>query len=194
MRHSVIARTLVFVFAGVSLLAIPLAAQDTQDTSVADAARRTREQKKSAAKPATVVTNDTLTPAAASEAATRPEGQPAQTADASAQPATAADSAAAAQAAAASQAEAAKKKSEIAALKQQIAEQQKQADLLLRLYALDQDAFLTKPDHDRDSAGKAKLDSEQSEIHDKVAEVARLRSKLEALAPGESTKPSEAKP
>ena len=38
-------------------------AQGQQDQSVAEAARKAREQKKTAAKPSTVITNDTLKPA-----------------------------------------------------------------------------------------------------------------------------------
>ena len=83
---------------------------------------------------------------------------------------------------------------EVAALKRQIADQQKEVDLLLRLHALDQDAFLANPDHAKDPQGKAKLDTQQEEIHAKVAELAALKAKLDAIAPGESAKPPAPKP
>jgi len=54
-------RTLALILPLACSFALPLAAQDSQNTSVADAARRSREQKKASTKPATIITNDTLT-------------------------------------------------------------------------------------------------------------------------------------
>src|SRR5271157_5503215 len=70
MRHTAIVRTVALILPLACFIALPLAAQDSQDTSVAEAARRAREQKKASAKPATVITNDTLTPAPSSAPAT----------------------------------------------------------------------------------------------------------------------------
>ncbi len=64
MRHRVIALTLPFALSLSALLATQLAAQDSQDTSVAEAARHAQEQKKSTPKSPKVITNDNL-PAAA---------------------------------------------------------------------------------------------------------------------------------
>ena len=64
----------------------------------------------------------------------------------------------------------------------------------MRLHALDQDAFLANPDHAKDPQGKAKLDTQQSEIQAKVAELAALKAKLDAIVPGESAKPPAPKP
>ena len=63
MRHTNIVRTLALILPLACSFALPLTAQDSQDTSVAEAARRAREQKKASTKPATVITNDTLSPA-----------------------------------------------------------------------------------------------------------------------------------
>ncbi len=190
---------------------------------MAEAARRAKEQKKTAAKPAKVITNDSLpaapaqssepaaaetqsalSPNTATQATTSAESAPATIAptaaassEAAAQSAGAPDTAAtpvAGQPVSAAQADKAQTNPQVAALKRQIADQQKQVELLMRLYALDQDAFLSNPDHAKDPQGKAKLDAQKEEIHTKVAEVARLKEKLEVVAPGESAKIVAPKP
>jgi len=191
MRHRVIALTLPFALSLSALLATQLAAQDSQDTSVAEAARHAQEQKKSTPKSPKVITNDNL-PAAPKPDATTPSGT--QTPDAATQSVPAADTAAAPTAGTEAKAGDAAANPEVAALKRQIADQQKEVDLLLRLHALDQDAFLANPDHAKDPQGKAKLDTQQEEIHAKVAELAALKAKLDAIVPGESAKPPAAKP
>ena len=191
MRHRVIALTLPFALSLSALLATELAAQDSQDTSVAEAARHAQEQKKSTPKSPKVITNDNL-PAAPKPDATTPSGT--QTPDAATQSVPAADTAAAPTAGTEAKAGDAAANPEVAALKRQIADQQKEVDLLLRLHALDQDAFLANPDHAKDPQGKAKLDTQQEEIHAKVAELAALKAKLDAIVPGESAKPPAAKP
>jgi hypothetical protein len=191
MRHRVIALTLPLAWSLSGLLATQVAAQDSQDTSVAEAARRAQEQKKSTPKSPKVITNDNL-PAAPKPDATTPSGT--QTPDAATQSAPAADSAAAPAAGTDAKVGDAAANPEVAALKRQIADQQKEVDLLLRLHALDQDAFLANPDHAKDPQGKAKLDTQQEEIHAKVAELAALKAKLDAIAPGESAKPPAPKP
>jgi hypothetical protein len=212
MRHTVIALTLPLALSLSGLLATRLAAQDSQGTSVADAARRTQEQKKSTPKPIKVITNDNLPAAPKADATTQAapsadastqfvtttEATPVPTAPAAAPSADAtqpapADSTAA-PAAGAAQNDNVPANPEVAALKRQIADQQKEVDLLLRLNALDQDAFLSNPDHAKDLQGKAKLDAQQEEIHAKVAAVAVLKAKLDAIAPGESAKTQPPKP
>jgi len=184
MRYRVIALTLPLAFSLSGLLATRLAAQDSPDTSVADAARRAKEQKQSVPKPVKVITNDNLpaapkpeTPAGTQPASSPDAAQPA--ADTATVPAASTDAKAPGDAAT---------NPEVVALKRQIADQQKEVDLLLRLYSLDQDAFLSSPDHAKDLQGKAKLDAQQEEIHAKVAAVAALKAKLDAIAPDESTK------
>jgi hypothetical protein len=191
MRHRVIALTLPLAWSLSGLLATQVAAQDSQDTSVAEAARRAQEQKKSTPKSPKVITNDNL-PAAPKPDATTSSGT--QTPDAATQSAPAADAAAVPAAATDAKVGDAAANPEVAALKRQIADQQKEVDLLLRLHALDQDAFLANPDHAKDPQGRAKLDTQQEEIHAKVTELAALKAKLDAIAPGESAKPPAAKP
>jgi len=214
MRYRVIALTLPLALSLSGLLATQLAAQDSQDTSVAEAARRAQEQKKSTPKSPKVITNENIPGAPKPDAtqATPSSGAPTQlviTTEASparptpmatdaAQSEPAVDATPAPPAAADAKAHAAPDNPaanpEVAALKRQIADEQKQVDLLMRLYALDQDAFLANPDHARDSQGKAKLDTQQEEIHAKVAELAALKAKLDAIAPGESAKVPQPKP
>jgi hypothetical protein len=186
MRHRVIALTLPLALSLSGLLTTQVAAQDSQDTSVADAARRAQEQKKVTPKPAKLITNDNL-PAVSKDATTTPppdstEATPAPTAPA-ASPSTGA-----------AQPDNPPANPEVVALKRQIADQQKEVDLLLRLNSLDQDAFLSNPDHAKDLQGKAKLDAQQEELHAKVAALAAGKAKLDSIAPGESAKVPPPKP
>jgi hypothetical protein len=173
--------------------------QDPPAQSVAEAARRAREQKKAAAKqPAPVITDDTLKRAApaaqAAPASTQspdaapapppaPAAQPAADSssapDASAAPAPAGQPAPAANAGDTDQK--AKDSAELAALKQQVAEAQKGLELLQRELALQQDTYISNPDHSHDIAGKAKLDAMLLQITDKQQAVDALKSQLAAL-------------
>jgi hypothetical protein len=161
----------------IAAAALPLSAraqsQDTQSQSVADAARRAREQKKAADKqPAPVITNDTLKPAA-----------PAPSPDAA--PAPSAATAAADKSAPGSRVTDADPKSkdsaEVAAQKQQLAEAQKELDLLQRELTLEQDNVYSKPNSASDAAGKAKLDDLTQQLAGKQQSVETLKARLEAL-------------
>lgn len=176
--------------------------QDSQTQSVAEAARRAREQKKAAAKqPAPVITDDTLKPAASAPA--QPSSMPAPTQspdaaptpppapaaqpapdsssapDASAAPAPAEPPAPAANAADSDQKP--KDSAELAALKQQVADAQKGLELLQRELALQQDTYISNPDHARDTAGKAKLDAMLAQMTDKQQALDALKTQLAAL-------------
>ena len=172
---------------------LPLSAyaqsQDTQSPSVADAARRAREQKKAADKqPSPVITNDTLKPAAPASAPS-PDAAPAASAqpatDASNAPATSAAPAAAGKSAPGSPAADGDQKSkdsvEVAAQKQQLAEAQKELDLLQRELSLEQDNVYSKPNSASDAAGKAKLDDLTQQLAGKQQSVEALKARLEAL-------------
>jgi len=174
--------------------------QDSPAPSVADAARRAREQKKAAAKqPAPVITDDTLkrsapvsqetngpapAPAPSSEAApaSTPAPAPQPAADSSRAPdASAAPAPAGQPAPAGDTGQKAKDSVELAALKQRVADAQKGLELLERELALQQDTYVSNPDHSRDVAGKAKLDAMQQQITDKQQAVDALKSQLAAL-------------
>lgn len=178
--------------------------QDSQNQSVADAARRAREQKKAAAKqPAPVITDDTLkrsAPAAqpADEPSPAPTSEvaPAAATVPAAQPPADSSSAPAATAAPVEQpaptAEAEKKandSAELAALKQQLAEEQKGLELLQRELSLQQDTYISNPDHSHDIAGKTKLDAMLQQITGKQQDLDALKAQLAALQSSASSAP-----
>lgn len=170
---------------------------DAQSQNIAEAARRSREQAKTATKPSKVITDDDLdkkkvkpgqqgltvdapakletqppTPDAVAAAATTPT--PATT-----DPATA---------------PAATDDPEVAKLKEQIADAEKDADLGKRELALEQDSYLSNPDHAHDPAGKAKVDVLQRQIADKQQDIDRLKTRLAAAQELHKTPPAPAKP
>lgn len=157
--------------------------QDSQTQSVAEAARKAREQKKNSAKPVPVITEDTLKPPSQAEKAVEAAGD----AQAGANPAGAAAPGAAAKAATKTDSQKAddekkkQAKAELEALKQQLASAKKSLDLLQRELALDQDTFLSNPYHDRDTAGKAKLDGLKQQISDKQQQIDVLNTRISAL-------------
>jgi hypothetical protein len=182
---------------GAFLMAIPIArAQSDQSPSVADAARRAREQKQAAAKPTQVITNDTLKPATP----VTPEGQPQAAADATANAptnvtATSADAAAAPAAPSGPTAkEIAAKKARIAALKQQVTDKKNAVDLQQRALSLAKDDYYSRPDFSKDPDGKAKLDAMQSDLTQMQDELADLKAKLAAEGPDAADKPDATKP
>jgi len=176
------------------LAGMPVArAQNPQQESVAEAARRAREQKKNAPKPATVVTNDTLEPAGPAQAGASATGG---TSGASMAVSTtpgnqqAADSSAAPSERDASANEATNK-DEFSALKQEIADKQKEVDLAQRELALANDDFYSRPDYSSDTDGKAKLDAMKSGLTQKQDELAQLKAKLPPGASGQQEKPAQ---
>lgn len=198
MRHKSLTFAIGFLCATSGLWATRLAAQNPQEPSIADAARINRQQKKSAAKPGTVITNDTLNPLPASNAPASPAAPTAPAATAPATPST--DTAAQATASAAStqpqlsQEDSEKLKAEIAVLKQELKDKQGEVDLLQRLLNLDREAFYSKPDTSRDTDGKAKLDAEQDQLKQKSEEFEKLKSKLQNLAPELTSTQAPSKP
>jgi hypothetical protein len=169
--------TALFV-AAAAFSAIHLAAQDTQDApSVAEAARRAREQKDAASKPTKVITNESLPPAPTPDPSAGPAVNPHPPAPA-AEPGSSGDA----------DNDAEGKKKAVADLKQQIADKQKSVDLLQRELALEQDNFYGKQDYQRDAAGKQKLDSMQSDLKTKQDELAALKAKLAEAGGAEDSK------
>jgi len=77
-------------------------------------------------------------------------------------------------------------------MKLQLAEAQKALDLLQRDLALQQDTYISNPDHARDIAGKAKLDAMLQQIAGSQQTVDALKAQLAALlasTPSGSTTP-----
>jgi len=183
------------VVALVSAVGLPAAAraqsQDasqqstSQDSSVANAARRNREKKKNpsdSSKATKVITDDDLD---------RKNFQPGQeglnvgaspmmeTEPPSSKVVAAAEAADEAPEKAAK--DAAEQDAKLAKLKLEITEAEKGLDLAQRQLALDQDSYLSNPDHVHDAAGKAKLNDEKQDISDRQREIERLKLRLAAL-------------
>lgn len=157
----------------------PAGAQSQDSQSVADAARRSREQRKNANKTSKVITDDDL-PAKGPGGVNvgslpKSDAEPPNPAAVSA--AEAADKAAADKETSGKAGE----DPEITRLKEEIARAEKDLDLRQRESALDKDAYYGKPDYKNDTAGKAKLDDEQNQINDKQQEVDKLKTRLAAL-------------
>lgn len=185
------------IFAAAVLPLTTLAqSQDSPAPSVADAARRAREQKKAAKQPAPVITDDILKPAAPAQS---PDAAPAPPPAPAAQPAadsSGAPDASAAPAQAARPAPAAnagdsdpkaKDSAELATLKQQVADALKSLELLQRELALQQSTYFSNPDHSHDLSGKAKLDAMLEQITDKQQAVDALKTQLAALEASSGT-------
>jgi hypothetical protein len=183
-----ISRLSALVFAAFSF-SVPLFAQQQQDDapSVAEAARRARQQKQEAAKPAHVIDNDVIAPAPAAppaspnapvpaspssdaNAAKPPEGAPKVEAD---------------------KTDEEKKNADLGALKQEIADKLAKVNLQQRELSLTQDTYLSNPDHDHDKTGKEKLDSMQADLAQLQAELTELQAKLAAIAPASDEKAPE---
>lgn len=171
----------------------PARSQDQQTPSVAEAARRAREQKKKLEKPARVINDDNLKPAPG------PTSPPdLQTAKA-AQPGVATEAAAPAtppaEATPEEKKDAAAKSAEAESMKAQVAALEKELDLLKRELPLERDNYYSKPDYQGDTAGKAKLDTLQQQLTDKQQDVdamkTRLAAMLEQLAREQSASPEK---
>ena len=162
--------------------------QDSQ--SVAEAARRAREKKKDSAKPAKVITDETLDvkkgdvqnavaeePKLAGAPDTAKQGAHGAVNPAPSDPQTQA-------------AKDEKLKKEIAAVKEQLKDALSDLDLLQRENRLDQDTYYSAPNFASDSAGKQKLDDEQRKISDKRQEIDRWKAKLADLQRSQGESPS----
>ena len=170
-----------------SLALLPAAAfaQSEDAPSVAEVARRAREQKKTQAKPAKVITEDDVKPVARPNSATP---APPEAATASAAPAPPASSTAstASSSSPAPDAKDQKDSKEVTELKAQIKQVQGDLDLLQREQSLEQDKYYSNTDYLHDTAGKAKLEALKQQVSDKQQELEHLKTRLAALQPTES--------
>jgi hypothetical protein len=171
----------------------------SQDSSVADAARRSRDKKKNPStnpKFSKVITDDDLAqrnyqpgPDVLNLGASNKSE-----ADANTQGAAGAEAADNASEEVALK-EAKEQDAEIATLKLKISNAETDLDLDRRQLALDQDSYFANPDYTHDVAGKAKLDGEKQQINDKQQAIERLKTRLAAVEELKSRrKPAQAKP
>ncbi len=180
-----------------TLLPFVAFAQSQDSQSVAEAARRAREKKKAPAKPAKVITDDTLDVKKGDvQSATAeqlripgsPETQPQPAAGApgeNAAPVTPA-AASAAGSSAAPDAKDKKNAKAIAELKDQIKQAQGDLDLLGREQSLEQDNYYSNSNYAHDTAGKARLDAIKQQLSDKQREIERLKDRLAELLVAQS--------
>jgi hypothetical protein len=183
MSPKLMVRVLALLLAACSLYSVRVLAQD-DPTSVAEAARRARQQKQDAPKPARVIDNDAIppSPAASNSPNSANSNASQQASDNSAQPA-------------AGSADEAKDKSQVDALKKEIAAKKEQVDFQKRELTLAQDTYYSNPEHERDTAGKQKLDAMQADFNQAQTELSELQAKLAAAGPTGDEKPVEsAKP
>jgi len=173
------------VVLSLALLPAAVFAQSEDAPSVAEAARRAREQKKTQAKPAKVITEDDVKPVARPNSATP---APPEAATASAAPAPPASSTAstASSSSPAPDAKDQKDSNEVTELKAQIKQVQGDLDLLQREQSLEQDKYYSNTDYLHDTAGKAKLEALKQQVSDKQQELEHLKTRLAALQPTES--------
>jgi hypothetical protein len=156
--------------------------QDDSAPSVAEAARRARDHKKTAAKPVRTLTNDDL-PAAPVSGANAVE---AQVNSAKAEDNAAATSdASQAQAAPVNDEKAREQNAENAAAlehaKKELAQAEHELDVMQRKAALDSDAYYSKTDFANDKDGKANLDAEAQQISDKKQAMETLKARVAEL-------------
>jgi hypothetical protein len=176
MSRTILWRSCAFILLALSAAAGRTAAQD--EPSVAEAARRARQQKQESAKPAKVITNDTLPapPATPSESAA-----PVAQGDTSAPAGAAAPAGEAKKAAADSPEELEKKKEQIESLRKQIAFKQDEITTQQGEIALDQATYYSNPDYQLHTAEKAKIDGEKVALERMDAEMADLKAQLAEL-------------
>ena len=164
----------------------PQDSQMQQDQSIADASRRSREQKKIAKRQSRVITNDdmdmeyfkpgqeglklnTEAPSAGAVAITEAADQAATSANKESRPK------------GKNSEETAAEDVEIAKLKKLIAEAEEDLNLQQRELALDEDTVYSNPNYTDSKTGKAKLDSERQRINEKQQEIEGLKAHLAAL-------------
>lgn len=184
-------RSLTFL-AGALLLvgfAVPARSQSqTDNTSVAEAARRAREQKRNASKPARTITNEDLPAAPVQPAAETAAAMPSSDSDnidqakpdqvkldvekTGGQSPEAVDNLTRKKA----ETEAALKRAKV-----ELAQAQGELDVLQRKSALDTDSFYSQTNFAGDAAGKARLDAEAQQVSDKKSQVEALKAKVAAL-------------
>ena len=198
MIRKLVVRILAVLLVAGPFAAAYVAAQDTQETSVADAARRAREQKKNG-KPR-VITNESIPPATnePKEGQAGPESQPTPAATKEAAPPeppareSATESTENADKKKADAEE--KQKAQVESLKRDITEKRSEVDLAQRELALANDSYYSKPNFAEDKQGKTKLDGLQAELNQKKDELAQLKAKLAELGAGENTQAPASSP
>jgi enamine deaminase RidA (YjgF/YER057c/UK114 family) len=194
MSRSATLRLALAVVLAATLLSTAALAQSQDTQSVADAARRARDQKKPPAKPAKVITDEDLKPAPQASPAT-PASPDAAAANAAPASSTSSTSAPTASTSPAPDAKDQKESKEVTELKAQIKQALDDLNLVLREQSLENDKFYSNTDYVHDTAGKAKLDELIQQASDKQQILDRLKAHLTGLLPPQdTTAPAPPKP
>jgi uncharacterized coiled-coil protein SlyX len=153
--------------------------QPQQAQTIAEAAKQARDKRQNTPKPVKIVTEDDIDKrnVQPGEQGLTVDGPPKLETD----PPSPGAVAAAEAADAAAGAPASPNAGEAGVLKAQLAEAQKELDILKRDLALQQDTFFSNADYAHDKAGKAKLDAMQEQVTEKQQQVDQLKAKLDAL-------------
>lgn len=180
-------RALTLTALGLLAASMPLFAQDAP--SVAEAAKRARQQKQDSAKPTKVITNDEIPGTPAPAPAPAP-GDTGAAAPASGQaPAAAPGPAETAKTAAQTADEEAQKKAEIEALTKQVHQMEHDINIQRGAIKLDQDTYYSNPNRPRNDDLKDRIDQEKQSLERMEADLAAVLAKLAELGI-----PIEAKP
>jgi hypothetical protein len=146
-----------------------------QQESVADAARRAKVQKKEEPKPTKVWDNDDIPTISGTISVV---GQPSETSAAESSEAPKAEKR---PGASLTPEEKADLQSKLDDAKAQLAGLKTDLDIVQRTYTLDEQSFLSNPDHDRDKAGAKALQDEKQQIADKQQDIADAQKKVDDL-------------
>jgi len=174
MSRKIVLRSLALIALGLAPAWMPAVAQDAP--SVAEAAKRARQQKQDSTKPTKVITNDEIPSAPApAPAEGSAQGDTKKSAEETAQ-------------------DEAKKTAEIEALQKQIHQLEHDIDTQKGAIALDENTYYSNPNRPRNSEQKDKIDQEKQALESMQANLADLKTKLEALgveSPAKPPKPPE---
>jgi hypothetical protein len=186
MSRQILWHSLALLALGTASAWMPLAAQDAP--SVAEAAKRARQQKESS-KPVKVITNDEIPSAPA------PAPAPAQAAPGNADAATPATTPAETKKSAEENAEEeAQKKAKIEALQRQIHDLERDVNIQKGAIRLDEETYYSNPNRPRNTDEKNKIDREKQDLQRMESDLQDLKSQLEALGveiPAKPPKPRE---
>jgi hypothetical protein len=165
--------------------------QTAQPDPLAAAARRAREAQKNEPKAAKVYTNDNLpTNATISVVGVPPSSTPAASNGANGQASNSGNAAAEQAAQPESDEKRAQDEAALASAKAQLESEKKDLDIDQRKYALDDQMWLSSPNHDGDSDGAANLQSEQDAIGAKQDEVTAAQKVVDDLEARLNTSPA----
>jgi hypothetical protein len=152
-------------------------AQQTTGQSVADAARKTKEQQKQAPKAKTVWTNDNL-PTSARVSVVGETPQQGNAANGTVQPGEQVEPASASDL---DTGDPSKTKNELAEAQKTLDSLKTDLDIAQREYKLDSDQYYGTPDYASDQQGQAKLEADKSKISAKQQEVDAAQKKVDEL-------------